>query len=523
LSSIKRRSGALFLVVVALLSAVMFFPTLTPQIVQGEQTEVKNVILIGWDGVQRNHLFELLNRSLLPNLASFVDQGTIANITVMDHRTDTKAGWTQILTGYKWWRTGVFNNAYWFHSIPAGYTIPERVESHFGKSEVATGFLTGKLGHMEAQNGTGTAKTGLYTHEAIYSNIPLSTDVCNVGDRNASIVGPLTLEFLGNYSKSHFFAFFHFSDPDSAGHNQKSGGENSTLYEDAIIRCDYWLGQILNKLNALNITQNTLLYITADHGFDEGGYSHNYAPYIWLATNDKSVARNGDQVDVAPTVYHGLGMWNESFDPELDGYPLQESLPAGVEQKRQSILADNAPPPKATMVSPKNGVSLSGIVDIKFNASDKYLSAVLLLINNTLKADWQYKDVVEANGSYKWDTTNIKTGLYTITLLAFDEHGATNSPSNNTITVNVVVPESPPTPSPTPSLTPQQSLPPQASPTPNNQSAAPPVTPPTNNPPLNPQGDSALSFPIEHICGIVVAIVAPVVAAIGYLYSKRKE
>jgi hypothetical protein len=233
--------------------------------------EVKNVILIGWDGVQRNHLFELLNRGLLPNLQSFISGGTIVNVTVSDHRTDTKSGWTQILTGYRWWKTGVYNNVYWFHSVPLGFTIPERVESYFGKDKVATAHITGKLGHMEVQNGSGTAATGLYTHEAIFSNVPSRVDVCDVGARNAGVVGPLMLRFLGNYSKSHFFAFFHFSDPDSAGHNTTLGGENSVLYENAIVRCDNWTGQILNRLNALNIAQNTLVYITADHGFDENG------------------------------------------------------------------------------------------------------------------------------------------------------------------------------------------------------------------------------------------------------------
>jgi hypothetical protein len=410
--------------------------------------EMKNVILIGWDGVQRNHLFELLNKGLLPSLQSFINDGTIVNVTVSDHRTDTKSGWTQILTGYRWWRTGVYNNAYWFHSIPEGYTIPERVERYFGKDNVATAHITGKMGHMEVKNGTSTTATGLYTHEAIYSNIPSQVDVCNVGDRNASIVGPLTLQFLENYSKSHFFAFFHFSDPDSAGHDTTSGGENSVLYETAIIRCDYWLGQILNKLNALNITQNTLLYVTADHGFDEGGYSHNNAPFISLATNDKRANRNGDQVDVAPTIYYGLGMWGETFDPSLDGYPLQTSLPDGVEERRQNILADSTQPQKPTITSPAAGANIFGTVLIKFNASDKYLNTVLLLINNTLKADgpwtWQQNDTVKVNGSYNWDTTNLPAGKYTITILAFDEHGATNSPSTSTVTVNLaVIPEIP--------------------------------------------------------------------------------
>jgi hypothetical protein len=403
--------------------------------------------LIGWDGVQRNHLFDLLNRSLLPNLASFANNGSLFNITVSDHGTDTKAGWTQILTGYRWLRTGVFNNVYWFHSIPAGYTIPERVENYFGRSNVKTGFIVGKLAHMEIQDGTGDAANGRYTHEAIYRNLPSALDVCTNGNKGANVVGPSMLQFLENNSNNHFFAFFHFSDPDSAGHNP-AGGENSVLYEQAIELCDNWLGQTLNKLNALNITQKTLVYLTADHGFDEGGFQHTNAPYIFFATNDKNVNRNGDQVDVAPTVYYGIGMWGQTFDPPLDGYPLQISLPEGVEQDRQNKLADVTPPSQASISSPAGGAIVAGTVNIAFNASDKYLSAALLLINNVLKADgpwiWRSADVVEANGSYAWDTTNVNPGSYTITVLSFDEHGANNGPSTSTVTVTLTaIPEIP--------------------------------------------------------------------------------
>ncbi|MGE5638026.1 MAG: alkaline phosphatase family protein [Chloroflexota bacterium] len=412
--------------------------------------ELKNVILIGWDGVQRNHLFELLNAGRLLNLQSFINNGTIANVTVSDHRTDTKSGWTQILTGYRWWKTGVYNNGYWFHSIPLGYTIGERVEQYFGKDKVVTAHIAGKLDHMEVKNETGSAATGLYSHEAIFSNLPSQIDVCNTGARNASVVGPLTLQFLANNSKSHFFAFFHFSDPDSAGHNPTIGGENSLLYEDAIMRCDFWLGQILNKLDDLNITQNTLVYVTADHGFDEGGTQHNNAPFVYLASNDKRVNRDGDQVDVAPTVYYGLGIWENNFVPSLDGYPLQISLPIGETERRQSILLDNTQPTKATISTPSNGADISGPITIKFNASDKYLSTVLLLINNNLKADgpwtWQQGDMIRVNGSYYWNTTLFASGQYNITVLSFDEHGATNSPSTSRITINLIstnIPEIP--------------------------------------------------------------------------------
>ena len=405
---------------------------------------LKNVLLIGWDGAQRNHLFELLNRGLLPNLQSLINEGVMKNVTVSDHRTDTRPGWTQTLTGYWWWRPRVYSNVFWFNAIPAGYTIPERVESEFGKNNVKTGFITGKEENMEDEDGTGSAVNGTYTHEALYRNVAQTVDFCNVGDRQAGGVGPLALQFIENSSNSHFFAFFHFGDPDEAGHNRISGGENSILYENAIIKCDYWLGQIVNTLKAQNLTRNTLIYVTADHGFDEGAYTHHWSPDSFLATNDKRVSRTGDQVDVAPTVYYGLGMWGNNFSPALDGYPMQLDLPEGVEQHRQNVMDNYASMIKPTFVSPMNGANVSGIVKINFNVSDIYLNAVILIINDTLVADgpwgWSRSRLIEANCSYNWDTTTIPAGTYEIRVFLFDEHGSTNGPEQGAVTVNVVAP-----------------------------------------------------------------------------------
>ena len=341
-------------------------------------------------------------------------------------------------------------------------------------------------------------------------------DVVINGDKNASVIGQLALNFIENRKNNHFFAFFHFSDPDTAGHFK--GGENSDAYEQAIVQCDHELGRILDKLNAVNLTQKTLVYLVVDHGFDEGGTAHNNAPYIFLASNDKNIARNGDQIDVAPTIYYGLGMWGQNFEPQLDGYPLQMSLPDEIEQARQNVLTDLTQPPKATITSPSDGDNLDGKVNITFNASDTYLKTVLLLIDNTLIADgpwtWQFKDPIEANGSYTWDTTNIAAGSHTITILSFDEHGANNAPSTTTVTVNK--------PSPTPTanalstLVPTQTSKPINTPKPITEPKATPTTTPpqtieptqaTSPKPTSIEMAKAFTFTNE-VAYLVVAIVA---------------
>jgi hypothetical protein len=494
-----------------------------------------NVILLGWDGVQRNHLYELLKAGLMPNLSGFIQTGKMVNVTVSDHYTDTKAGWTQILTGYRWWKTGVFANAIWFNTIPKNYTIPERLENYYGSSDIVTAFITGKLNQMEIEDQTGTAAVGspfaVYSNQALYSNLPSALDVVSVGDleqdRYADVVGPLTLQFIQNNSNNRFFGFFHFSDPDHTGHMY---GENSEEYSTAIETCDYWLGQILGKLNTLGIAQKTLIYITADHGFDEDSHWHSNAPYIFLATNDNNVTRNGDEVDVAPTVYYGLGLWNQTtFSPALDGYPLQLNLSDSELQHRQSVLADttNMPAPSISIVDTGPGQKT-----VTFSASDNNLVAVYLLVNGTLKKDlslnWTNSGgTTTASGTYNINIAALSSGLYTVKVLALDEHGANNggpgndplmggspSISSQSFTVGTQATASV---SPTPPSSPS----PTVTPSPAPKYTVSPILTPT-------QTVSSTQEPAQNVLPsitiyVAIAIVVIVVAGIGvYSYMKIK-
>ena len=81
----------LVLAIVSLMLAVL------PSVVAADKAQ--NVILFGWDGAQRDHVNECLSRKELPNLQKLIDQGTYVEIDI-EGKTDTKAGWSQILTGY---------------------------------------------------------------------------------------------------------------------------------------------------------------------------------------------------------------------------------------------------------------------------------------------------------------------------------------------------------------------------------------------------------------------------------------
>lgn len=53
-----------------------------------------------------------------------------------------------------------------------------------------------------------------------------------------------------------------------------------------------------------------------------GTTHHKAAPYVFLASNDKHVSRNGCRADITPTILARLGVDPAKLTPALDGEPL---------------------------------------------------------------------------------------------------------------------------------------------------------------------------------------------------------
>ena len=305
-----------------------------------QETPPRNIVLIGWYGAQRNHVKEALARGELPNLKQLSSEGALVAIDV-NRTTDTKAGWSQILSGYEPEVTGVFSNSR-YQPIPKGYTVFERLEEHFGKDNFATVAVIGKKGHVDADppvkqplsDKSGKAQETkkpdqqiivengaryLVTPGKPYYNAKESMDVFINGLNEDQKVGTLALGMLDKYKDKPFFFFVHFAEVDHKGH---SFGENSKEYNDALISADTWTGKIVAKLKELGLYDKTLVYVTADHGFDEGLTSHNDAPYVFLATNDKGVIRRGERADITPTILDRFGLDLSKINPPLDGHSL---------------------------------------------------------------------------------------------------------------------------------------------------------------------------------------------------------
>jgi hypothetical protein len=295
----------------------------------------RNIILIGWDGAQRNHLKECIERRELPNLVKLTSEGALVAIDIT-RTTDTKAGWTQILTGYEPEVTGVFSNGR-YQPIPKGLTVFERLEEFFGKDSIATVAIIGKKGHVDAdgpgwervlagqtvQPGERTVvRNGVTFRETPgkpYFNTKDNMDLFLNGLDKDEVVGDKALEMLDKYKDQRFFFFVHFAQIDHKGHQF---GENAKETNDAYLSADTQTGRIIDKLRELGLYDRTLIYITADHGFDEGTKNHADAPYVFLATNDSKVIRRGLRVDITPTILERFGVDLGKLNPLLDGHPL---------------------------------------------------------------------------------------------------------------------------------------------------------------------------------------------------------
>jgi len=320
----------------------------------------RNVILVGWDGAQREHVRECLQRGELSALKALASEGSLRNIDVRG-TTDTKAGWSQILTGYDPDVTGVYSNSR-FQPVPRGLSVFERLKERFGpafvtvaviakeqhcgeirppskepvtdapanaaSSQGTNGNKTGANNHFVPEHGKPDAGTKIIEENGVkYRVFPGSPyyytkDACNQwisGLIKDEAVGAKTIELLEQYRDKPFFFFVHFAKADQNGH---AFGENSKEYNDALISNDAWTGRIVQKLKDLGLYDKTLIYVTADHGFDEGKSSHKNAPRVFLAANDPTVKRNGDRADITPTILKRFGVDVTKLRPPLAGAPL---------------------------------------------------------------------------------------------------------------------------------------------------------------------------------------------------------
>jgi hypothetical protein len=274
---------------------------------------LRSAVFVSWDGVGREVLRELLAAGRLPGVSALVHKGSLVNVDVTNHHTDTKSGHSEMLTGYGPEVTGVWSNMR-FRPIPAGLSVFEALQRQFGSDGIATIMITAKAGNL------GSAGPCFLRRGQPWSIVrPILTVWEGDVVRDAPVVGRLALACLRRFADQRFFAFFHFSDADKAGHQT---GERSDHYAEAIVACDRWLTAIASELRDLAVDRTTMVFVTADHGFDAARRKHREAPRVFLATDDPAVVRGGDQRDIVPTLLSELGADPAATRPARAGRTL---------------------------------------------------------------------------------------------------------------------------------------------------------------------------------------------------------
>jgi hypothetical protein len=336
---------SLFLLVIAVLlsgNLVRADTGKNPGFTAGDFT---NIILIGWDGTDRDTLMNLMETGKLPNLKMVMQAGSLVKTEITTGKTETKPGWAEILTGYSSKTVGVIDNRRQYQPIPKGQTIFERLKETFKDSNFKTVFLAGKRQNLGAR---GPHRIWVYgpregwdleefwgklnppppSNEILsftgepYFLTKSSLNVYQNGLGTGETVVQKAQECLNRYKKSRFFMFLHFREPDEEGH---LFGGYSAEYTGDILKDDRWLGMIITTLKNLGIYEKTLLYISTDHGFDIKGNRHLYEPHTFLVTNDPEVTRKtGDRKDIAPTILSRYGINLKMINPPLEGSPLND-------------------------------------------------------------------------------------------------------------------------------------------------------------------------------------------------------
>lgn len=158
-------------------------------------------------------------------------------------------------------------------------------------------------------------------------------------ERSAEQVSLPALAWLDQHSAKPFFLFLHYYDPHLS---YKPPEPYATTYADdlyagEIAYVDHWIGQIVDRLRALKVYDDTLLIITADHGEglgDHGERAHcifiyqstQHVPLIVRAPHGRKGGRFDGRVslvDLMPTVLDLAGL---KTPERVEGTSLREGL-----------------------------------------------------------------------------------------------------------------------------------------------------------------------------------------------------
>ena len=291
-----------------------------------------NVILISLDTLRPDHLhFMGYDRDTSPNLDRLAKSGVFFTTVV------SQAPWTlpshfSILTST-------------YPSVHLGNQPPIVIHRHWnGKLPTMASILKSK-GYVTAAFTGGrwvSARFGFNKGFDSYSEAPrYEGSEC---ESDAEAIFAKSERWLKDNRNRSFFLFVHtyeahspYCDPFFVREENISESEvikhRTALYDGDIRRADYFVGKLMETLDELSLTDNTIIAITSDHGEDLGGRNppeaalqtgHGYNLYdeallVPLILYDSSTIPHGKHIehqvrsiDLLPTVLDYLGFAEEA-------------------------------------------------------------------------------------------------------------------------------------------------------------------------------------------------------------------
>ncbi len=333
--------------------------------IQSTTLDFENVVFITWDGTNYKALEDLINDGTLVNTKRVDDVGYRQTVRISSHLTSTGAGLACSETGY-----GPEHNLIPYNmfgapeedkvSIPDGMTVGEKLKNVYGDDITNIFVFSWQTGEMDL-----TYINQNPMIDPIYDNMKEDFDVYFASEslnwtpsdpeaRDATFHGfyedvqkyqspVMRAEFLGNkaadflannVTTDRFFLRIHLTEPDQAGHGygvrDTSTGEYTPEYRQSLIDCDIATGMILDELENMDVLNETLIIIGADHGMyhrsHDGGVwpvNHPEITSMTFIINDDAVQHPTGlpvyQRDVVPTILASMGINTAVFSPSYDG------------------------------------------------------------------------------------------------------------------------------------------------------------------------------------------------------------
>lgn len=266
----------------------------------------KNLLFIGWDGADRWMIEEEMAKGNLPNLKSLALTGSYLALKVNHGLTDTKRGWAAILTGIHPDIVGIYGNNN-YRPVPDGLTVFEKLKK--ADPSLTLGWISGKGGNVGMHCLKADPPFGPFAN--VCEEIEESNRYEARDEPDNSNIAQRGLDFLNRNQGGRFALFLLFQNPDVSGHEcELINGDNEGYRYSVTARpgygqngcrhrltssslwwgygVDYWLGQLVNRLQSAGQMNNTIVIVTTDHGFnrDFATYrGHASSPDTWMVSS----------------------------------------------------------------------------------------------------------------------------------------------------------------------------------------------------------------------------------------------